>query len=119
VRISGQVKFITRDAGTWAFSRESKNKEIVKFGRIIIGDDTFVGTCSIILPGVTIGKNCVIGAGSVVTHDIPDRMVVAGIPARPICSLDEYKNKCKKKMPENFDYKQYVVNKCEYLKTIY
>ena len=34
------------------------------------------------MPGVTIGKNCVIGAGSVVTKDVPDNVVVAGVPAK-------------------------------------
>lgn len=42
------------------------------------------------MPGVTIGANCVIGCGSVVTHDIPDNSVAAGVPARVIKSVDEY-----------------------------
>lgn len=49
---------------------------------ITIGDDVWVGACSVILPGVTIGNRVVIAAGSVVTRDIPDGVLVAGVPAR-------------------------------------
>jgi acetyltransferase-like isoleucine patch superfamily enzyme len=47
-----------------------------------IGRRSFIGARSIILPGVTIGDECVVGAGSVVTKDVPARCVVAGNPAR-------------------------------------
>jgi maltose O-acetyltransferase len=47
-----------------------------------IGDDVWIGACSIILPGVTIGSGAVIGAGSVVTHDVAPLALVAGNPAR-------------------------------------
>lgn len=46
-----------------------------------IGRNCFIGGSSLILPGVTIGDDCVIGAGSVVTKDVPSRSVVAGNPA--------------------------------------
>lgn len=49
-----------------------------------IGDYTFVGSGSYILPGVKIGKGCVIGVNSVVNRDVPDHTVVAGSPARVI-----------------------------------
>lgn len=47
-----------------------------------IGQDVWIGGGAIILPGVTIGDNAVIGAGSVVTHDIPPRSTALGNPAR-------------------------------------
>lgn len=47
-----------------------------------IGENCFIGGCSLILPGVEIGDNCVVGAGSVVTKSVPPRCVVAGNPAR-------------------------------------
>jgi len=50
-------------------------------GRCKIGDLTFIGTGAIILPGVKIGNNCIIAAGSVVTKDVPDYSLVAGVPA--------------------------------------
>lgn len=49
-----------------------------------IGQGTFVGAHSIILPNVDIGRGCVIGAGSVVTHSVPDYSLVVGAPARVV-----------------------------------
>lgn len=49
-----------------------------------IGDDVWIGEGVCIMPGVTIGNGCVIGANSVVTKSIPEKTVVAGVPARPI-----------------------------------
>ncbi|MGY3931360.1 maltose O-acetyltransferase [Aeromonas encheleia] len=49
---------------------------------VSIGDNTWIGAGSIILPGVTIGSGCVIAAGSVVTHDVLDNQIVVGAPAK-------------------------------------
>ena len=49
---------------------------------VIIGDNVWIGGVAIIMPGVTIGNNVVIGAGSVVTKDIPDNTVAYGNPCR-------------------------------------
>jgi acetyltransferase-like isoleucine patch superfamily enzyme len=49
---------------------------------VIIGNDVWVGANSIILPGVTIGDGAIIGAGAVVSHDVPPYAVVAGVPGR-------------------------------------
>jgi acetyltransferase-like isoleucine patch superfamily enzyme len=53
-----------------------------------IGDCTFVGANAVILMGVTIGSHCVIGAGAVVSTDIPDRSVAVGVPARIVGTVD-------------------------------
>jgi maltose O-acetyltransferase len=53
----------------------------------------FIGAETVILPGVNIGNDVVIGANSTVTKDIPDGVVVAGSPAKMICTLDEYISK--------------------------
>lgn len=49
-----------------------------------IGDDVWIGTNVIILPGVNIGSHCIIGAGAVVTKDVPDYAIVGGVPAKVI-----------------------------------
>jgi acetyltransferase-like isoleucine patch superfamily enzyme len=58
--------------------------QCVKTGKVIIEEYAFVGMNCVILPGVTIGRASVIGAGSVVTKDIPPYTIAVGAPARPI-----------------------------------
>lgn len=60
---------------------------------VTIGNNVFIGWSALILPGVMVGNNCIIGAGSVVTKDVPDNSVVAGNPARFIKSIDDYNTK--------------------------
>jgi maltose O-acetyltransferase len=56
---------------------------------IAMGDDVWLGGGAVVLPGVTIGDRAVVGAGSVVTRDVPSDTVVAGNPARVIRTLEE------------------------------
>lgn len=56
---------------------------------VTIGDDVWIGANCTILPGVKIGHRCVIGAGSVVTHDIPDDHLAYGTPCRVIRKIDD------------------------------
>jgi len=64
---------------------------------IIIGDNVFLGAGAIILPGVKVGDGAIIGAGSIVTKDIQPYTVVAGNPAKYMCTVEEYVQKCKEK----------------------
>ncbi len=54
---------------------------------VVISDDVLIGCMSIVLAGVTIGEGAIVGAGSVVTHDVPSYTIVAGNPARVIREL--------------------------------
>jgi acetyltransferase-like isoleucine patch superfamily enzyme len=63
------------------------NQPVVFKSEVIIGDGSWLGE-NVCVIGATIGKNCVIGANAVVTSDIPDYAVAAGIPARVIRKLD-------------------------------
>ena len=57
---------------------------------VVIGDDVWIGAGAVVLPGVTIGRHCVVAAGAVVTHDVPDNSVVAGVPAKVIKTLTSH-----------------------------
>lgn len=90
VRISSQVAFITHDTIHHMLNRKLREKRFREnLGCIEIGDNVFIGTGSRILYNVRIGSDVVIGAGTLVNRDIPDNSVVAGVPARVICSLDD------------------------------
>lgn len=94
VHITNGVQFITHDGGTLILRHLTPDLEIT--GPITIGDYVYIGTQSIILPNVRIGNNCIVAAGSVVTKDVPDGSVVAGVPARVIKTIDEYHDKAKR-----------------------
>ncbi len=77
--------------GTHPLNAELRRTQ--EFGKpVSIGSDVWVGGGAIILPGVTIGSKTVIGAGSVVTRDIPDGVVAAGNPCRIIREINETDN---------------------------
>ena len=97
VRITYGVKFITHDGGLIVARRDaacrnicSEIKEADLFGRINVGNNVHIGVDTIVMPGVTIGDNVVIGAGAVVTRDIPSNSVAVGVPARVIKSITQY-----------------------------
>lgn len=88
VHITDGVKFITHDGGARLLRPKVPDVEVTK--PIVVKNNVFIGNNVIILPGVTVGNNVVIGAGAVVTKDVPDNSVVAGVPARVIKTIDEY-----------------------------
>lgn len=55
-----------------------------KIEPVVIGNDVWIGRRTMVMPGVKIGNGCIIGAGAVVTHDIPDYCVAVGVPARVV-----------------------------------
>ena len=66
-----------------------------KAAAVSIGDGTWVGARAMVLPGVTIGTRVVVGAGAIVTRDVPDEVLVAGNPARVVRELT-YPDYCKR-----------------------
>lgn len=94
VHITENVRFVGHDGGTLLFRHLVPDLEITK--PITVGDDVYIGNNVLIMPGVTIGKKVIIGAGAIVSRDIPDNSVAVGVPARVIKTADEYFEKIKK-----------------------
>lgn len=88
VTVTAECSFITHDGGVWVFRREHPDIDVL--APIVVGDNVFLGARTLILPGVTIGSDCVIGAGSVVTKDIPAGHVAVGVPCRPLKPISDY-----------------------------
>lgn len=88
VHVTSGCQFITHDGGTLVLRHRDPTLEIT--APIKVGSRVYLGMQTIILPGVTIGDDVVIGARSVVTRDIPSNSVAVGTPARVIKSLDQY-----------------------------
>lgn len=101
VKITANVTILTHDFSFSVFRPIYHDLLNECRGYTIIGDNCFIGMNSSIMPGVHIGNNCVIGTGSVVTKDVPNNMVVAGNPARIICTLDDFYKKRKASFVED------------------
>lgn len=84
---------VTLAPGVHILAHDARTKTALgytRLGTVNIGNNVFVGASTTILPGVNIGNNVVIGAGSIVSKDVPENSVVAGNPAKFICSYEEY-----------------------------
>ena len=80
------------------------NVRITNGVKFVTHDNVHIGWNEIIMPNVKIGDNCVIGAGAVVTKDIPNNSIAVGIPARVIETVEEYEEK--------------VLTRCDYTKSL-
>ncbi|MEN6439701.1 MAG: acyltransferase [Syntrophobacter sp.] len=110
VTITCGVRFVTHDGGTWVFRSRPEFRDVIKYGRIIIRDNCFLGIGAIIMPGVSIGPDSVVSAGAVVLKDIPPGEVWGGVPARFIRTVEEYASQALAEIPE-YDRKAYRTDK--------
>lgn len=92
VNIAKGVAILTHDY-SWSVAKANDKVLIGSSGVVIIGENSFIGENAILLPNTKIGKNCIIGAGSVVKKNIPDNEVWGGNPAKFICKYSEYLKK--------------------------
>lgn len=108
VCLNRNFKLFTHDYVSGIFIHKY-NDFIASSGRVVIGNNVRFGTDCIVLKGTKIGDNCFIAAGSIVTKNIPDNCIAAGIPARVICSMDEYYEKRKELyLHEAIEYAQSI-----------
>jgi acetyltransferase-like isoleucine patch superfamily enzyme len=90
VRIAKEVLLLTH-GGVWPLRFiYPELKDFDYYGKINIGNNVYIGQRAIIMPGVTIGNNCVIGASTIVNKSIPDNSVVGGNPVKYISTTDEF-----------------------------
>ena len=95
VVVASNVTFITHDISHNMLNNLGEFKYGYNNGCIEVMNNVFIGANVTILPNVRIGSNVIIGAGSLVTKDVPDNSVVVGVPAKVIESFDEYLEKRK------------------------
>jgi acetyltransferase-like isoleucine patch superfamily enzyme len=89
--ITNEVRFITHDG--MSLILRARHPDIDLLEPIEVGDNVAIGMRSIILPGVRIGSNCIVGCASVVNRDVADNTVVAGVPARVIGTIEDYERR--------------------------
>jgi acetyltransferase-like isoleucine patch superfamily enzyme len=114
VGIAADVMFITHDGGTYVFRHLERYKKVIKYGRITILDNCIIGARVILLPGVTIGPNSVISAGSVVSRNVPPGVLAAGNPAKPVMTVHQYAEWSLAATPD-YDPNEYQNNKKAFL----
>ena len=103
--LAPNVRFIAHDAST------KRYLNYTKIGKIVVHDNCFIGDSTIILPNVSIGPNTIVGAGSIVIKNMPADVVVAGNPAKVICTLDDYIAKVVAKSEQTGVYgKEYLIH---------
>ena len=106
VRIASHVTFATHDVTHLMLNKmypptNSCEKYLESVGCIEILDNVFIGTNVTILSNVRIGPNVIVAAGAVVTKDVAANSVVAGVPAKKICSFEEYLSRRDVHYPSN------------------
>lgn len=72
--------------------RTPTQRDLISKEKIIIGDNVWIGDGCVIMPGVNIGNNCIVGANSVVTKSFPKNVVIGGVPAKIIRELEVRKD---------------------------
>jgi acetyltransferase-like isoleucine patch superfamily enzyme len=86
VQVSAGAKIVAHDS---SLHNVFEGRLPTYIGPVVVKQYVYVGSGALILPGVTIGEHAIVGAGAVVTSDVPSRAVVVGVPARIVGTVDE------------------------------
>lgn len=93
VYVSVDACFVCHDGGVLPFRKDTPDLDLA--APIIVRDNVFIGMRAIILKGVEIGENSIVGAGAVVTKSVPPNSIVGGNPAKIISTTDAYLSKAR------------------------
>lgn len=113
VRLASHVTFATHDITHFMLNKMPGNEDKAypeTIGCIEIMDNVFIGTNVTIVGGVRIGPNAIVAGGAVVSKDVPPNTVVGGVPARVICTMDEYLAKRAQQYPAEMAPKRQEVS---------
>jgi acetyltransferase-like isoleucine patch superfamily enzyme len=90
VQVSAGAKILAHDS---SFNNVFEGRLPTYIGSVVIKQHAYIGSGALILPGVTVGERAIVGAGAVVTSDVPARTVVVGVPAKTEGTIDERADK--------------------------
>lgn len=95
VSVASGVTFINHDVIDGMLNNIDDTHYSYSAGCIEVLDNVFIGANSMILPNIKIGPNAIVAAGSIVTKDVPENSVVAGVPAKVVGTFEDYLEKRK------------------------
>jgi acetyltransferase-like isoleucine patch superfamily enzyme len=100
VSVAAGAVFVTHDGASRVFRERIPGGSAFgnAFAPIRVLDDSMIGLRAVLLPGVTVGPRSIVGAGSVVTRDVPPDTVVGGSPARILCTVEQYERRYRERM---------------------
>jgi acetyltransferase-like isoleucine patch superfamily enzyme len=100
VSVAAGAVFVTHDGASRVFRERIAGGSAFgnAFAPIRVLDDSMIGLRAVLMPGVTVGPRSIVGAGSLVTRDVPPDTVAGGFPARVLCTLEEYEQKYRERM---------------------
>lgn len=111
VDFNRNFQLLTHDYATGVFLRKYDDF-VNSSGAVVIGNNIVFGTDVVVLKGVEIGDNCIIGAGSIVSKSIPANSVAIGRPAKVVCSVDDfYERRKRESINEAFEYANSIIQR--------
>lgn len=119
VDVTAGVHFLNHEGGIWcARGLDKKYEALDIFAPTEVGDNVMIGMNSLIMPGIKIGSNVIIAGHCVITKDIPDNSIVAGVPGKIIGHVDAFIDKLE--LSEKYETKRMSqTQKREFLKKVH